>query len=140
MPYCSSLSYHHYNLFLLKRTWLSPITANFLIILLKFIKSEHKMIIFWLFIEFKQKDLKFSQTLSQFISNMESLTQVILLLLIEKVWIKYIWLFLFKEMSPAFIIANQGYDVWLGNSRGNKYSRTHVTKSADSIDFWDFSW
>jgi hypothetical protein len=43
-------------------------------------------------------------------------------------------------MAPAFVIANQGFDVWLGNSRGNKYSREHATKSPDSKDFWDFSW
>jgi lysosomal acid lipase/cholesteryl ester hydrolase len=29
------------------------------------------------------------------------------------------------DKSPAFIAASLGYDVWLGNCRGNKYSRQH---------------
>ena len=42
--------------------------------------------------------------------------------------------------SPAFVLANSGYDVWVSNSRGNKYSRDHVSKNPDKDDsFWDFS-
>ncbi|KAF4622470.1 hypothetical protein D9613_009312 [Agrocybe pediades] len=36
------------------------------------------------------------------------------------------------------VLAEQGYDVWLGNNRGNKYSLNHVDKKVDSPEFWDF--
>lgn len=43
------------------------------------------------------------------------------------------------ELSPAFYLYNQGYDVWLGNARGNVYSRRHQTLIPDTDnEFWDF--
>lgn len=42
--------------------------------------------------------------------------------------------------APALIAANRGYDVWLGNSRGNKHSRKHVRYNPDKDkEFWQFS-
>ena len=35
---------------------------------------------------------------------------------------------------------NRGFDVWLGNFRGNKYSHSHVNKNISDKEFFDFSW
>lgn len=41
----------------------------------------------------------------------------------------------------AFVAARNGFDVWLGNIRGNKYSRKHLTMDPDtnSKDFFNYS-
>ncbi|KAJ8716126.1 hypothetical protein PYW08_013411 [Mythimna loreyi] len=43
----------------------------------------------------------------------------------------------------AYILAEEGYDVWMGNARGNYYSRRHIRLNPDAIlstAFWRFSW
>jgi len=42
--------------------------------------------------------------------------------------------------SLPFILADDGYDVWLGNNRGNGYSMTNIHYTPDQDLFWDFSW
>ena len=38
------------------------------------------------------------------------------------------------------MLANQGYDVWLGNSRGNKHSRNHTKYNPNkNKEFWEFT-
>ncbi len=39
----------------------------------------------------------------------------------------------------AFIVADAGYDLWLGNARGNTYSKRHISLRHDDSRFWDFS-
>ncbi|CAH2096569.1 unnamed protein product [Euphydryas editha] len=42
--------------------------------------------------------------------------------------------------SLAVALASRGYDIWFGNSRGNRYSRRHIRLDPDKDDeFWDFS-
>lgn len=38
-----------------------------------------------------------------------------------------------------FVLAQRGYDVWLGNARGNKYSQYHLHLNLDDQQFWNFS-
>ncbi|KAL9595763.1 MAG: hypothetical protein Q9179_004852 [Wetmoreana sp. 5 TL-2023] len=44
-----------------------------------------------------------------------------------------------KERCLPFMLAEKGYDVWLGNNRGNKYSKKSTRASPTSNAFWDFS-
>lgn len=42
--------------------------------------------------------------------------------------------------SMAVILQEVGYDVWLGNARGNKYSRNHLRLNPDKdTKFWNYS-
>lgn len=37
-------------------------------------------------------------------------------------------------------MSDNGYDVWLGNARGNRHSSSHATLYPESKRFWSFSW
>ncbi|XP_031838473.1 lipase 3 [Nomia melanderi] len=50
------------------------------------------------------------------------------------------WVILGKGKALAYLLADQGYDVWLGNFRGNTYSRAHISLTTLDPKFWDFSW
>ncbi|KAF3285758.1 cholesterol esterase [Orbilia oligospora] len=43
------------------------------------------------------------------------------------------------EKCLPFVLAEQGYDVWLGNNRGNKYSKKCIYTNSQDTSFWNFS-
>lgn len=57
------------------------------------------------------------------------------LLMSSEVWVTM----LEKHQNLPFILYDLGYDVWLGNNRGNKYSQKHLSRTLSSVDYWDFS-
>lgn len=51
-----------------------------------------------------------------------------------------VWLCLTEEeRALPLVLAEQGFDVWLGNNRGNKYSKKSIHHSPNSHKFWDYS-
>ncbi|RDX61607.1 Triacylglycerol lipase 2, partial [Mucuna pruriens] len=50
------------------------------------------------------------------------------------------WLFNSPDESLGFVLADNGYDVWLGNARGTKYSRGHTSLLPNDKGYWDWSW
>ncbi|XP_058118750.1 lipase 1-like [Anopheles ziemanni] len=42
--------------------------------------------------------------------------------------------------SIAYLLADYGYDVWMLDVRGNRYSRRHQHLDSRSKKYWDFSW
>ena len=49
------------------------------------------------------------------------------------------WVLDFKNQSLGFILSDVGYDVWLGNVRGNLYCLNHERLNPKDEAFWDFS-
>ncbi|CAL8103706.1 unnamed protein product [Orchesella dallaii] len=52
------------------------------------------------------------------------------------------WIVAGPEKGLAYNLADECYDVWMGNYRGNTYSKRHVSLDpvADKEQFWSFSW
>lgn len=45
-----------------------------------------------------------------------------------------------KKNSLPFLLADKGYDVFMGSRRGTKFSTNHQNFSTESKEFWDFTW
>ncbi|XP_053674947.1 lipase 1-like [Anopheles nili] len=50
------------------------------------------------------------------------------------------WVLIGPDAAIGYLLADAGHDVWLGNTRGNRYSRRHFQMSPDDVAFWNFSW
>ncbi|KAL6653004.1 hypothetical protein ACP70R_011929 [Stipagrostis hirtigluma subsp. patula] len=50
------------------------------------------------------------------------------------------WLMNSPDESLGYILADNGYDVWIANSRGTVYSRGHTSLSSTDPAYWDWSW
>ncbi|TMW62939.1 hypothetical protein Poli38472_005557 [Pythium oligandrum] len=46
----------------------------------------------------------------------------------------------YRTQSLAYLLADAGYDVWLGNNRGTTWSQGHMDYTPSDEKFWDFSW
>ncbi|KAK4792277.1 hypothetical protein SAY86_022712 [Trapa natans] len=50
------------------------------------------------------------------------------------------WFLNHPNQSLGFILADHGFDVWIGNVRGTRWSHGHISLSERDKDFWDWSW
>ncbi|TKY63079.1 Triacylglycerol lipase 2 [Spatholobus suberectus] len=50
------------------------------------------------------------------------------------------WLLNPPEQDLPLILADNGFDVWIANTRGTRYSRRHISLDPSSPAFWNWSW
>lgn len=48
------------------------------------------------------------------------------------------WCINWEYNALTFILADNGFDVWLGNVRGNRYARRHVKYTRYQREFWNW--
>lgn len=50
------------------------------------------------------------------------------------------WLLNPPDQDLPLILADNGFDVWIANTRGTRFSRRHTSLDPANADFWDWSW
>ncbi|XP_077228096.1 triacylglycerol lipase 2-like [Tasmannia lanceolata] len=50
------------------------------------------------------------------------------------------WLVNSPDQSLAFVLADSGFDVWIANGRGTRWSCKHASLDPTNPAFWDWSW
>ncbi|XP_067009485.2 lipase 3 [Anabrus simplex] len=50
------------------------------------------------------------------------------------------WVLTGPDKALGYKLCDAGYDVWMGNLRGNLYSKKHINMTAEEPEFWNFSW
>ncbi|XP_024959736.1 triacylglycerol lipase 2-like [Cynara cardunculus var. scolymus] len=50
------------------------------------------------------------------------------------------WVLNTPDESLGFILADNGFDVWIANTRGTNFSRGHTSLSPSDPEYWDWSW
>ncbi|XP_053699452.1 lipase 1-like [Sabethes cyaneus] len=49
------------------------------------------------------------------------------------------WILIGPRHGLAYLLADRGYDIWMGNARGNRYSRQHERLRVEQPAFWNFT-
>ncbi|KAG8384959.1 hypothetical protein BUALT_Bualt04G0172400 [Buddleja alternifolia] len=50
------------------------------------------------------------------------------------------WLLNSPQESLAMMLADNGFDLWISNTRGTRFSRRHVTLDPSNPEYWNWSW
>ena len=50
------------------------------------------------------------------------------------------WLLMGPNKALGYVLADKGYDVWMGNCRGNKHAHTHINLNYTMTEYWEYSW
>ncbi|XP_022154145.1 triacylglycerol lipase 2 [Momordica charantia] len=50
------------------------------------------------------------------------------------------WLLNSPDQNLPMILADKGFDVWITNTRGTRFSRRHTSLDPDSKEYWNWSW
>ncbi|KAK6912993.1 AB-hydrolase lipase domain [Dillenia turbinata] len=50
------------------------------------------------------------------------------------------WLLNPPEQNLPFILADNGFDVWIANTRGTRFSRRHANLDPAKPEYWNWSW
>ena len=51
------------------------------------------------------------------------------------------WLGFYETKPMPLLLADEGYDVWMGNNRGTEFSRGNINGlTMDDKEFWAWSW